>query len=167
MTSPREAGAITDFFVDNFWDAPISKPKQRQQLSLEVYKDLTSRYVTSKAVRVLYIVHVGGTEGKTDPPPPPPPQQKNCGQYSIVQKPAGGKSALLVAKDGGRVVGCVGLETRVVRDGQITKMESLKGDIPGASLQPVIANLAVDRRCVKCSDWFEAALDSASVHPHV
>ena len=64
------------------------------------------------------------------------------------QKPAGGKSALLVAKDGGRVVGCVGLETRVVRDGQVTKLESLKGDTPGASLQPVIANLAVDRRCV-------------------
>ena len=55
-----------------------------------------------------------------------------------------------MAKDGGRVVGCVGLETRVVRDGQVTKLESLKGDTPGASLQPVIANLAVDRRYVEC-----------------
>ena len=55
VTSPGEAGAITDFFVDNFWDAPIAKPKQRQQLSLEVYKDLTGRYMASKAVRVLYI----------------------------------------------------------------------------------------------------------------
>lgn len=52
VTSSGEAGAITDFFVDNFWDAPIFKPKQRQQLSLEVYKDLISRYMTSKTVRV-------------------------------------------------------------------------------------------------------------------
>lgn len=50
-----------------------------------------------------------------------------------------------MAKDGGRVVGCVGLETRVIRDGQVTKLESLKGDVPNASVQPVIANLAVDR----------------------
>lgn len=47
----------------------------------------------------------------------PPPQKR------------GGKSALLVAKEGGRVVGCVGLETRVIRDGQVTKLEAVKGDV--------------------------------------
>lgn len=95
------------------------------------------------------------------------------------QKQGGGgsssKSALLVAKEGGKIVGCVGLETRVIRQGQVTKQESLRGEVrasvilscvlptvlawliieppfqppneqvPGASVQPVIANLAVDR----------------------
>ncbi len=45
------------------------------------------------------------------------------------QKASGGKSALVVAKDGGRVVGCAGIETRVVRDGQVTKMETIKGEV--------------------------------------
>lgn len=53
MTSVKEAEAITDFFVNNFWENPISKPKQRQQLTKEVYNDLTTRYMstTGKAVR--------------------------------------------------------------------------------------------------------------------
>lgn len=43
-------------------------------------------------------------------------------------------------------MGCVGLETRVIREGQVTKYESvLKADAPGASVAPVLANLAVDR----------------------
>ena len=57
MTSAGEAEAITDFFVDNFWEAPIAKSKQRQQLSGEVYKDLTTRYITTsgKAVSVFVL----------------------------------------------------------------------------------------------------------------
>lgn len=59
---------------------------------------------------------------------------------------ARGKSALLVAKEGGKVVGCGGLETRVIREGLVTKYEVVKrGDPPGTSLGPVLANLAVDR----------------------
>ena len=56
------------------------------------------------------------------------------------------KSALLVARDNGKVVGCVGLETRVIREGQVTKFETVaKSGAPGASVGPVVANLAVDR----------------------
>ncbi len=44
------------------------------------------------------------------------------------------------------MIGCVGLETRVIREGQVTKFEVVgKGDAPGTSIGPVVANLAVDR----------------------
>lgn len=45
------------------------------------------------------------------------------------------------------MIGCVGLETRVIREGQVTKFEVVgKGDAPGTSIGPVVANLAVDRK---------------------
>lgn len=49
VTNAKDAEAITDFFVENFWETPISKPKQRQQLMSEVYKDLTTRYMETTA----------------------------------------------------------------------------------------------------------------------
>lgn len=60
------------------------------------------------------------------------------------QKTAGGgsksssRSALLVAKEGGKVVGCVGLETRVIREGQVTKQGSLKGEVCTSGLRCVV-----------------------------
>jgi len=93
-------------------------------LKSEVYRDLTTRYIGK-----------GGAGGGS--PAAPAPAAAAAGR---------GRSALLVAKEGGRVIGCVGLETRVIREGQVTKFEVVgKGDAPGTSVGPVVANLAVDR----------------------
>jgi hypothetical protein len=104
---------------------PITKPKQRQQLMGEVYKDMTTRYMatTGKAVSAndcgMIERLIGGSSQ----------QDSYITHTHLQQKASGGKSALLVAKDGGRVVGCAGIETRVVRDGQVTKMETLKAEV--------------------------------------
>lgn len=122
MTNPAEAEGISEFFVSSFWDTPITKPRQREQLKSEVYRDLTARYISG-----------AGKSGASSP-------------AGSRMGAARGKSALLVAKEGGKVVGCGGLETRVIREGLVTKYEVVKrGDPPGTSLGPVLANLAVDR----------------------
>lgn len=124
VTNPADAIEISEFFVTSFWDAPITKAKQKDQLKSEVYRDLTTRYIGK-----------GGAGGGA-----------SAASARIPAATGMGKSALLVAKEGGKVIGCVGLETRVIREGQVTKFEVVgKGDAPGTSIGPVVANLAVDR----------------------
>jgi ribosomal protein S18 acetylase RimI-like enzyme len=134
VTDLRVAEDVASFFVDNFFDNPIDKPKQRDQLKLEVSEGGekrrrggergSDRVVCSSGVQRPERALRGhrqpaGTRADIDVLAISPaalwPVRFGLWQREI-------RSALLAAREKGSICGCVGIETKVVRNGRISRI---------------------------------------------